>query len=136
MTTVYLDETADSDGNVPIVEADVEINGVSFDWLGTQSNRHEPPVSLEQVLTHELGHVLGLEDVAGASPTPSSAIMTATAHLAGTTLLPSPAELELLCATYSKPKKPQSLAMALLAIACLAVIGAARAFIRVQNKGP
>jgi hypothetical protein len=66
VTTTYLAETAELDpsehGAKSLVEADIEVNGVHFDWLGDRPHLPKPPVSLETLLVHELGHVFGLED--------------------------------------------------------------------------
>lgn len=61
-TVVYVDDpTSDRDG--AIVDADVELNGVNFDIIG--NGQPKPGGScdsdLANTLTHELGHLLGLE---------------------------------------------------------------------------
>ena len=53
-----------------VVEADVEINGVAFRYGGNagavpESEGVKWSVSLESVLVHEIGHVLGLPDACG-----------------------------------------------------------------------
>ena len=103
MTTLYPES-----GAGPIVEADIELNGVSF-WQGV-SPVHPPSAripSLRGVLVHELGHVLGLGDACpddpdtgrtGATPGPGceSAMVT------GERVAPSPADVRWLCATYPR----------------------------------
>jgi len=68
-TITYLSSSnADSDGQ--IVDADVEINGVNFEFA---TDGHPTQHDLQNVLTHELGHVLGLDhtcDDGMINPTP------------------------------------------------------------------
>jgi hypothetical protein len=61
-TVVYVDDpTSDRDGE--IVDADVELNGVNFDIIanGVAKPGRERDSDLANTLTHELGHLLGLE---------------------------------------------------------------------------
>lgn len=61
-TVVYVDDpTSDRDGE--IVDADVELNGVNFDIIGNGVRRDggQTDSDLANTLTHELGHLLGLE---------------------------------------------------------------------------
>ena len=54
--TYIASDSASRDGEV--VDADVELNGVNFTFgTDAQGNRHD----VQNVLTHELGHVLGLD---------------------------------------------------------------------------
>ncbi len=62
MTTTYLDRSAPS-GEVLIAEADVEINTVNYRWTTAATAAAPAPDGaepLEDLLVHELGHVLGL----------------------------------------------------------------------------
>lgn len=55
-----LEYQADEDGNWRIVEADVLLNGQSHRWTAVLDAPVEGARDLRSVLTHELGHVLGL----------------------------------------------------------------------------
>jgi hypothetical protein len=99
-----------ADGESSISEADVELNAVTFSWLGYK-RRIDPPVSLQAVLSHEIGHVLGFgdgcrqEDKGCISGPPS--IMTPSAHDGrGEEPAPTQADLALLCAVY--PRSPSA----------------------------
>lgn len=61
LTQLYTRPRAGSAGGSEIIEADIEINAVHFDW------RSLPVHSLDAVLLHELGHVLGLDHTCRAS---------------------------------------------------------------------
>lgn len=61
LTQLYTRPAAGDPSAAEILEADIEINAVHFDW------RALPPGSLDAVLLHELGHVLGLEHTCNAS---------------------------------------------------------------------
>ena len=71
MTTIYPEGATGR----AVTEADIEINGVFFGF----TNVATPPIAaqpdrsvrLESVLTHEIGHVLGLADVCGEHRTAS-----------------------------------------------------------------
>jgi hypothetical protein len=78
MTTTYPEGTVGR----AVVEADVEINGSAFRFTGPG---HDPPpagrgwaVPLQPVLLHEIGHVLGLGDVCGATRMQSGRPLTST----------------------------------------------------------
>ncbi len=45
-----------------VQEADIELNAANFAWTETDDQRR-PRAPLDAVLVHELGHVLGFEDV-------------------------------------------------------------------------
>jgi hypothetical protein len=62
MTTTY---PAQSQPGM-VVEADIELNGVNFEWSGA----HRQAAPLAPVLTHEIGHVLGFPDVCRDEPCP------------------------------------------------------------------
>ncbi len=63
LTTLFFIDDADSDRNGEILDSDIEINGVNFavsvsgDTLGDQ----QCDADLANTLTHELGHLLGLD---------------------------------------------------------------------------
>jgi len=60
MTTTYLDRSAPG-GEVLIAEADVEINAVDYRWTTAEAAPGAAGAEpLEDLLVHELGHVLGL----------------------------------------------------------------------------
>jgi len=98
-----------ADGESSVSEADVEINAVTFSWLGYQ-RQVDPGVPLQAVLTHEMGHVLGLDDGCReqdkrcVSGEPS--IMTTISHHGRGAASPTPADLALLCTIY--PRAPAS----------------------------
>lgn len=94
MTTTY--PTRAEPGKVR--EADVEINAVHFDW-GLAPTRLSAP--LEAVLTHEIGHVLGFQDVCLDSPCPEVE-WTSIMRSGRTEPTLSPRDVERLCAAYPK----------------------------------
>jgi len=59
MTTTYLDRSAPN-GEVLIAEADLELNAVDYRWATTATPGPDGAEPLEDLLVHELGHVLGL----------------------------------------------------------------------------
>jgi hypothetical protein len=61
LTQLYTRPRTGSPNAGEIIEADIEINAVHFDW------RSLPAHSLDTVLLHELGHVLGLDHTCRAS---------------------------------------------------------------------
>jgi len=61
LTQLYTRPVAGNPKAAEILEADIELNAVHFDWQAL------PPHSLDAVLLHELGHVLGLEHTCNAS---------------------------------------------------------------------
>src|SRR5262249_48379217 len=57
----YVDDAGDpSDGQ--ILHADIELNGVDFELLapGASPQTAKPALDLQSVMTHEVGHLLGL----------------------------------------------------------------------------
>jgi hypothetical protein len=48
----------------PVIEGDIELNGVSYDW-GGETGVARRQADLHVVLAHELGHVLGLPEACG-----------------------------------------------------------------------
>lgn len=61
-TAIYIDDP-DSDRDGAIVDADIELNGVNFavSVNGQSSSTEGCKADLQNTLTHELGHLLGLE---------------------------------------------------------------------------
>jgi hypothetical protein len=63
ITTLFLRNSPGHRDDGEILEADIELNAVDFRWSGSEvpPERWQPnTVDLQSVLTHELGHVLGL----------------------------------------------------------------------------
>jgi hypothetical protein len=60
LTTLFFVDDADSPRDGMILDADVELNGVNFRF-STGSTGKPGRMDLENTLTHELGHVLGLD---------------------------------------------------------------------------
>jgi len=56
-TTAHFGTAGPNEREVPIEEADIELNAVGFEW----DNGRTRSADLRWVLTHELGHVLGFE---------------------------------------------------------------------------
>lgn len=84
-----------------IEEADITVNGVAFRW----SARGERPgtLSLEAVLAHELGHVLGLDHPS--APAERALLQPNAAEaLASKELEPLRAEVEAVCRTHARPE--------------------------------
>ena len=71
-TVFYVDHGEPDDGT--ILDADVELNDINFTFVvepTTQQPRAGTEVSdLENTLTHELGHVLGLDHTCANAATP------------------------------------------------------------------
>ena len=61
LTQLYARPLPGSPESAEILEADIEVNAVDFDWHAL------PQRSLDAVLLHELGHLLGLEHSCGAT---------------------------------------------------------------------
>jgi len=103
MTTLYPES-----GDGPIVEADIELNGLGFVWAtaDTPEPREPKSASLRGVLVHELGHVLGLRDACPESvgdslglPSDCDSVM-----LSGDRIGPTSTDVRWLCAAY--PREP------------------------------
>lgn len=100
VTTVYLAPKAAADRDRrprSIAELDIEVNAVDYDWFGDAPAKRRPPVDLATLLSHELGHALGLDHRTGAGT-----IMSAAAHHGATTTMnrPSANDLRALCRMY------------------------------------
>ncbi|HOU92671.1 MAG TPA: hypothetical protein PLU22_16575, partial [Polyangiaceae bacterium] len=147
MTTTYLDRSAPS-GEVLIAEADVEINAVDYRWTAAATAAAPAPDGaepLEDLLVHELGHVLGLAhgcddgtlpvgavDEQGARParcpTEPKPPLPAMSPAPSAALLPvalTPDERRAVCELYPSPA-PAPAAPARAARGCGCAIGARR----------
>lgn len=94
MTTTYPESSEPG----RIREADVELNAVHFAW-GASSGR--PQASIEVVLTHEIGHVLGFPDVCRKAPC-SESEATSVMRSGTTTMELSPWDIERLCKAFPR----------------------------------
>jgi hypothetical protein len=95
-TSVYLDSAAASAATPAIVEADIELNAVDYQWTVDAKGERSPRArDLVTALVHELGHALGLEhncdDIAGFEVKGSSlpACRHAGAELRAATMFPA-----------------------------------------------
>ena len=70
-TLTYVDDPSDPDDG-KILGADVELNAVDFELLvpGATAATTKPALDLQSVVTHELGHVLGLAHDCGTGQEP------------------------------------------------------------------
>jgi len=109
MTTTYPEGTTGR----RVTEADVEINGVFFQFTDTGAQPDESArkhaVHLDSILTHEIGHVLGLADVCGDDRTQSGRPITSgctsedrqrVMFASGLHETPTQADVTALCALY------------------------------------
>lgn len=125
MTTLRLGRRPRGQGDIPITEADIELNAVHFAWSAAKDERTSGTVDLVTVLLHELGHVIGLahvcrrgEDAAhrlpsceAATTAVASSVMVPAGDVAGALTLPlrralAPDDRRAACALY--PRSPRS----------------------------
>jgi hypothetical protein len=113
ITHVY-PEGAPVDGVQPVAEVDIEINAEHFRWSELGSDAERPLIA---TLTHELGHVLGLDHpcrppheagpdgVSCATPAAKGWLMYPDPAEPGRAVVtePLPAEVAAVCAAYSGP---------------------------------
>jgi hypothetical protein len=124
-TTVGLRRGALPLGGVAIEEADIEINGVTFDWFGDRPELARPPVTLTALLAHELGHVLGLDDVPSLDVY-HTGIMTSAAHEGRLVRKPSADEQLEVCKLWKSrepsPPRPSPVSAWFVAAVVVAVL--------------
>jgi hypothetical protein len=60
-TILRVGRRLETTGETAIREADIQLNAITYDWVGTQSK------NLARVVAHEVGHVLGLADACTAN---------------------------------------------------------------------
>lgn len=110
LTRVRADRQPGQEREGEIQEADIEINGIDFDW--SSHGEKLRTLSLDAVFVHELGHALGLDHPCSNAPGASvrcddvrvrNAVMQpdAAALLAGKSLEPLPAEIDAICRNHA-----------------------------------
>ncbi len=79
LTTLELSASADvsspdaGQAVAPIVNAEIELNGIDFSWTADEGSRTQhPSADLERTVLHELGHVLGFTHNCSGGPLNSS----------------------------------------------------------------
>jgi hypothetical protein len=93
MTTVFPPNA----GPGSVKEADIELNGVHFDWAAGGTGK--PVARLQAVLVHEIGHALGLRD-ACSGPMCNDEDQEATAMASLGRLGPGPDDVKRVCAAF------------------------------------
>jgi hypothetical protein len=81
-----------------VKEADIELNGVHFDWSTGAGTR--PVAELATVLVHELGHALGLPDACSGPSCHDHGEGTAMAGIGRTG--PGPEDVRRVCAAFPR----------------------------------
>jgi MYXO-CTERM domain-containing protein len=124
ITSVYV-----SKATGVIMDADVEVNAKFFIWADDVAQPSRVALDLQNALTHELGHFIGLADSCNSNQIPAPlddmgqpapACDTASAAVQATTMFPSslpgdtskrtlaPDDVNGLCATYPRAVGPQT----------------------------
>ncbi len=61
LTTLRFVESETAVNNGEIVDADIELNGKDYTFATTGGSTQHPPTDVQNTLTHELGHLIGLD---------------------------------------------------------------------------